>query len=80
MRGRIAPDPRRGAESDYLVRRVLQILAVMLAGALVGCGASDGPGRDEGLEGTAEDDYLLQTLITGLPGPTQMAGIPTAGC
>jgi len=44
--------------------------------AALGCSGADEPGPDDGQAGAAEPGYLIQTLLTGLPGPTQLAWHP----
>lgn len=49
---------------------------MLLVLAALGCAEEDDPGPDDGQPGTAEPGYLIQTLIHGLPGPTQLAWHP----
>lgn len=74
--GRTAPRARPGAEREHLARRALPILALVLAGALIGCGGSDDPGPDEGRSETAVSEYGVETIVDDLPGPTQLAWHP----
>ncbi len=54
----------------------MRILAAMVVVVFVGCGGSDDPGPDGGNDGAPEDGYLIETLVDGLQGPTQMAWHP----
>ena len=49
---------------------------MLLVFAALGCSGADDPGPDDGQTGTAEPGYLIQTLVSGLPGPTQLAWHP----
>ncbi len=54
----------------------MRFLAAMLIVALVGCGGGDDPEPVGGQAGAPADGYVVETLVDGLEGPTQVARHP----